>query len=168
MKLASDKLTETIKFLTVKIPKMEGQWPWPNTYFQAWIHYSFTKHHSQNWKCCLSKKRIYLLGGFISGCTGICIPFRLVSWNAKKCYNRVKDYISYSQTRCSLASNIAILQCNVAILMCKLLGPNYNRFEKWLPKSYNVLKIYLQIIFVKSVYLIYKVHVGKSNNWKLM
>ena len=31
-------------------------------------------------------------------------------------------YQNYSQTGCSLASNIAILRCNVAILMCKLLG----------------------------------------------
>ena len=62
----------------------------------------------------------------------------------------------------------AILRCNVAILMCKLLGPNCNCFEKWLSKSYNVLKIYLQIIFVKSVYLIYKIHVGKSNKCKLI
>ena len=75
----------------------------------------------------------------------------------------------YSQTGCSLASNIAILRCNVAILMCKLLGPNYcNRFEKWLSKSYNVLKIYLQVIFVKSVYLIYKFHVGKNSKCKLI
>ena len=76
--------------------------------------------------------------------------------------------LTYSQTGCSLASNISILRCNVAILMCKLLGPNCNRVEKWLSKSYSVLKIYLQIIFVKSVYSIYKVHVGKNNQCNLI
>ena len=69
----------------------------------------------------------------------------------------------------SCEQNIAILRCNVAILMRKLLGPNCNRFEKWLSKSYNVnLKIYLQIIFVKGVYLIYKAHVGKNNKCNLI
>ncbi len=40
----------------------------------------------------------------------------------------------YSQTGCSFASNIAILRCNVAILMYKLLGANCNRFDKLLSK----------------------------------
>ena len=60
--------------------------------------------------------------------------------------------MSYSEIRCSVASKIAILRCNVAILMCKLLGPNCIRFEKSLSKSYNVLKIYLQFLFAKNVY----------------
>ncbi len=41
----------------------------------------------------------------------------------------------YSQTGCSFASNIAILRCNVAILMYKLLGANCNRFDKLLSKG---------------------------------
>ena len=57
--------------------------------------------------------------------------------------------IVYSEIRCSVASKIAILRCNVAILMCKLLGPNCIRFEKSLSKSYNVLKIYLQFFLPK-------------------
>ena len=83
----------------------------------------------------------------------------------KKCQHKpfsAKIINSYSQTGCSLARNIAILRCNVAILMCKLLGPNCNRFDKSLSKSYNVLKIYLQIFFVKNVYMIYKFHVEKN------
>ena len=36
----------------------------------------------------------------------------------------------YSEIRCSVANKIAILRCNVAILMCKLLGPNCNCFDK--------------------------------------
>ena len=58
----------------------------------------------------------------------------------------------YSQTGCSLASNIAILRCNVAILMCKLLGANCNPFDKLLSKSYNVLKIYLDGLFCQTTY----------------
>ena len=36
----------------------------------------------------------------------------------------------YSEIRCSVASKIAMLQCNVAIFMCKLFGANCNRFDK--------------------------------------
>ena len=50
----------------------------------------------------------------------------------------------YSQTGCSLASNIAILRCNVAILMCKLLGANCNRFDKLLLKRYSSFLYLLQ------------------------
>ncbi len=58
----------------------------------------------------------------------------------------------YSQTGCSFASNIAILRCNVAILMCKLLRANCNRFDKLLSKGYNVLKIYLDSLFGQTTY----------------
>ena len=55
-------------------------------------------------------------------------------------------------------TTFAILRYNVAILLCKLLGASCNRFQKLLPKSYNVLTIHLHIFITKHVND-YKVHV---------
>ena len=54
--------------------------------------------------------------------------------------------ISYSEIWCFIASKIAILQCNVATLTCKLLGLNCNCFEKSLSKSCNVCQKHVQIL----------------------
>ena len=51
----------------------------------------------------------------------------------------------YSDIRCSVASKIAILRCNVAILMCKLLGQNCNRFDKLPVDRYYSFQCLLQI-----------------------
>ena len=56
-------------------------------------------------------------------------------------------------------TTFAILRYNVAILLCKLLGASCNRFQKLLPKRYNVLTIHLHIFITKHVND-YKVHVA--------
>ena len=57
---------------------------------------------------------------------------------------KIKLFFFYSQTGCSLASNIAIMRCNVAILMCKLLGANCDHFDKLLLKRYSSFLCLLQ------------------------
>ena len=78
--------------------------------------------------------------------------------------NAIRTHSRHLQSNriCCFVDHIAILRCNVAILMHKLLKANCDRFDKLLSKSYNVLKIHLQIFFAKQRVKIQKVHVEKK------